>query len=81
MHFLRPSYDSFFPMNPILRISGPWVGYPHTWLMNLWTSEPIFCQGLGKWIYKIIIRFTIIHNYDAAIQIRSHGTVLSSFYV
>ena len=40
MHFLRPLYDSFFPLNPILRISGPWVGYPHTWLIILWTLVP-----------------------------------------
>ena len=87
MHFLRPSYDSFFLLNPILRISGPRVECSHTWLMILWTlvlsssciPDPIFCQGLGKWICKIIIRFNIIHSYDVTTQIGSHDTVLFSY--
>ena len=38
-----------------------------------------FAKALVNGFCKIIIRFNIIHSYDVTTQIRSHGTVLSSY--
>ena len=44
-----------------------------------WVLKRVYWGSHHKWICKFIIGFNIIHSYDATTQIRSHGTVLSSY--